>query len=265
LIPEPFAGYDNRMGIFKRLGKKPIKIAVDVHTHSISSGHAYSTLEEMARAAGRRRLEGFVLTDHGPGIENGTHPYHFGNLRILPERVSGVRIYRGVEANIMAADGALDLDPGILARLDFVLAGFHEICLESGTSAQNTDTLIAVLANPLVDAVSHPGNPAYPVDFRAIALAAKEHGKALEINDSSFRVRKGSDASCPVLARACLETGTRIVCGSDAHWSGDVGRFDRVLGILEEIDFPRERIINLSTESFETYIEERRTRIAAAS
>ncbi|MCK7471122.1 MAG: hypothetical protein MZU95_10335 [Desulfomicrobium escambiense] len=27
---------------------------------------------------------GFVLTDHGPGMPGGTHPWHFGNLRILP-------------------------------------------------------------------------------------------------------------------------------------------------------------------------------------
>jgi putative hydrolase len=47
--------------------------------------------------------------------------------------------------------------------------------------------LVAALRNPLVDAISHPGNSVYPVDIRAVVLAAKEYGKAIEINNGSFR------------------------------------------------------------------------------
>jgi putative hydrolase len=45
-----------------------MRIAIDTHTHSVASGHAYSTVEEMAEGARRAGLKGFVLTDHGPAL-----------------------------------------------------------------------------------------------------------------------------------------------------------------------------------------------------
>ena len=73
-----------------------MRIAIDTHTHTVASGHAYSTVYELALGARRARLKGFVLTDHGPGIPGGTQPYHFSNLRILPQRIRGLRFYRGI-------------------------------------------------------------------------------------------------------------------------------------------------------------------------
>jgi putative hydrolase len=239
-----------------------MKIKIDVHTHSIASGHAYSTIEEMARAAKKRGLSGFVIADHGPGLDCGPHPWHFGNLRVLPQKINGVRIYRGAEANIMDASGNIDLDESIIRSLDFVLAGFHEAVIAPGSGAENTRTMIAALGNPLVDAISHPGNPAFPVDFKEIAMAAKRYGKALEINESSFRVRKGSDESCPRLAKTCAELGVDVVCGTDAHWSGDVGRFERVPSVLKAAGVPEERVLNASAASFEACLGKRRERLA---
>jgi putative hydrolase len=242
-----------------------MRIEIDVHTHSIASGHAYSTIEEMARAARKRGLKGFVIADHGPGLNCGPHPWHFGNLRVLPEKISGVRIYRGAEANIMDASGGINLDESMVRRLDFVLAGFHEAAFAPGSEEENTRTMIAALENPLVDAISHPGNPAYPVDFGEIAAAAKKNGKALEINESSFRVRKGSDETCPKLVLLCAELGVDVVCGTDAHWSGDVGRFDRVLSVLKEAAVPKETVLNASVASFEAFLKERRKRLETAA
>lgn len=239
-----------------------MKIAIDTHTHSVASGHAYSTVQEMAKGARRKGLKGFVLTDHGPALAGGTHKYHFSNLRVLPERLSGVRLYRGVEANIMDRAGNVDLDPYYLAKLDFAMAGMHEICLAPGTEEENTQALAAALANPYVDAISHPGNPGYPIDIRRVVMAARENHKALEINDSSFRIRKGSDSRCLEIARLCAELGVRVACGSDAHWSGDVGRLDGARALLKAARVPEELVINASIASFELFLEERRVRIS---
>jgi len=160
-----------------------MKIRIDTHTHSVASGHAYSTIDELARGARKRGLRGFVLTDHGPDMPGSTHPYHFGNLRILPARICGVRFFTGVEANIMDADGRIDLAGNLCARLDFVLAGFHDICFRPRSREENTKALVAALANPLVDAISHPGNPLFPVDQKAV------------VNDVSLKsLIEGSDA-----------------------------------------------------------------------
>jgi putative hydrolase len=235
----------------------PMKIAIDTHTHSISSGHAYSTIDELAKGARRRGLKGFVLTDHGPAMPGGTHPYHFGNLRILPRRIGGVRFYRGIEANIMDQSGRIDIEPRVARHLDFVLAGFHEICYSPGDERRNTEALLAALANPLVDAISHPGNPAFPIDQEAVVKRAAELGKALEINDSSFRIRAGSAAPCGELARLAVSHGCPLLCGSDAHYWRDVGRFDTALAAITRAGATREQVLNSSVARFEAFISAR--------
>ncbi len=234
-----------------------MRIAIDTHTHTVASGHAYSTVYELALGARRRRLAGFVLTDHGPALPGGTHPYHFGNMRVIPERLRGVRFYRGVEANILDLEGGLDLPDDYLVELDFAYAGLHEICFSPRSEADNTAALVAALRNPMVDAVSHPGNSVFPADARTVVLAAKEYGKAIEVNDSSFRVRRGSAERCQDFARLCAETGTLVVCGSDAHYWGDVGRVDQALALLKEVRLPKEQLINATTASFEAFVARR--------
>jgi putative hydrolase len=242
-----------------------MKIRIDTHTHSVASGHAYSTIDELARGARKRGLRGFVLTDHGPDMPGSTHPYHFGNLRILPARICGVRFFTGVEANIMAMDGRIDLAGNLCARLDFVLAGFHDICFRPRSREENTQALVAALANPLVDAISHPGNPLFPVDQMAVVKAAVEHGKALEINNSSFRIRKGSEETCASLAELCAAEGALVVCGSDAHYWRDVGNVAVALGVIQAAGIREDRVVNASERGFAAFTERRKAaRIAAA-
>jgi putative hydrolase len=43
------------------------------------------------------------------------------------------------------------------------------------------------------------------------------------------------------------------VCGSDAHISFDVGRFERVRRLFEEIDMPENLVMNTSVSNFLEY------------
>ena len=65
-----------------------MKILVDVHTHTIASGHAYSTITENMQAASRKGIQLVAMTDHTPGIPGSTQRYFFDNLRILFQIVS---------------------------------------------------------------------------------------------------------------------------------------------------------------------------------
>jgi putative hydrolase len=235
-----------------------MKIQIDTHTHSTASGHAYSTIDDLARGARRRRLKGFVLTDHGPALPGGTHPYHFSNLRILPDTIGGVLFFRGVEANIINIEGQLDLTPVYLRKLDFVMAGLHEACFKSLDREGNTRLLATVLANPFVDGLSHPGNPSFPVEIEEVVKAAARYGKTLEINNSSFRVRPGSEKNCLEVARFCKKHGALISCGSDAHYWEDVGNFTKALILLKEAEVPPELVINSSLERFREFSGRRR-------
>lgn len=237
-----------------------MKIVVDTHTHTVSSGHAYSTVQEVAREAVENGIEMFAVTDHAPALKGAPTLLHFVNLRAIPDKIYGVRILKGVEANIMDYEGNTDMPEEYLRRLDFALASFHDICIEPSTVEQHTEAMIKVLENPYIDAVGHPGNPQFGVDIEKVVKAAKANNKFIEINNHSFYVRTGSEENCKKFVIACKEAGTKIVCGSDAHISFDVGRFDKVLQMLEEAGMPEELVFNTAAENFEQYIKARRKR-----
>lgn len=238
-----------------------MKIVVDTHTHTISSGHAYSTVQEMAREASSNGIQMFAVTDHGPDMKGAPFLYHFGNLRVIPDEIYGVRIIKGVEANIIDYNGKTDMPDEYLKRLDFVMASFHDICIKPSTVEEHTNALINVLKNPLIDAVAHPGNPQFQVDIEKVVLAAKEYGKLIEINNHSFIVRSGSEDNCKEFARKCKEHGTKIVCGSDAHISFDVGRFDRVEKLFEEVGISEDIVLSTSVDKVLEYLKQRRRSI----
>ncbi|MDR1020473.1 MAG: phosphatase [Synergistaceae bacterium] len=238
-----------------------LKLVIDTHTHTIASGHAFSTIQEMAAAAAAKGLRMIATTDHGPAMEGAPIAMFFSALLMLPDVISGVRVLRGVEANITDYDGGLDLPPRILRLLDFVIAGFHEVVLPpSNDMAKNTDALIKVIANPYVDAISHPGNPGYPIDIPAVTRAAGEHGKLLEINNNSAVVRIGSEENCRRIAAACRDLEIPVVCGSDAHTSFNVGSFTHSINILKGVNFPEKLVLNTSVRKMAKFLEDKRKR-----
>lgn len=42
-----------------------MKLIADTHSHTLASGHAYSTIREMVRAAFEKGMEAFAITEHG--------------------------------------------------------------------------------------------------------------------------------------------------------------------------------------------------------
>ena len=106
-----------------------MNLIADMHCHTVASGHAYSTVQEIAREASNKGLEMVAITDHGPSMPGGPHCYHFGNLRALPSEIYGVKILKGVEANIIDYDGNIDLPERYLDILDIVCSRFSYILL----------------------------------------------------------------------------------------------------------------------------------------
>ncbi|MDY0212309.1 MAG: phosphatase [Desulfuromonadaceae bacterium] len=229
---------------------------VDTHVHSIASGHAFSTVEEIVAAARKRGLEGVAITDHGPALPGGPHLYHFMALRFIPPFIDGVRVLRGVEANILAG-GQLDLDEKALLQLDIVLAGLHDGCGYSGVNAtEHTLAMLQVMEHPEVDVISHPGNPVYPVDYVTVVEQAVRTGTALEINSSSFSIsRKNSAPNCLEIARLCAEKGALIAVGSDAHISSAVGEFTDAVAALIHAGVRPEQVVNRSLETLVAFLQ----------
>ena len=223
---------------------------VDLHVHSVASGHAFSTIEEITRAAAAKGVTGVGMSDHGPAMPAAPHRYHFMGLRFLPEFLNGVRVFKGVEANILDG-GKVDLEDEYLHCLDVVLAGFHADCGYTGSSlGQNTDTMMLAMENPLVQIISHPGNPEFPVDHLAIVQQAQQTGTALEINNSSFNnARLGSAPNCLEIARLCAEYGAQVAIGSDAHIAMSVGELSDALAVVHQAGIRAQQVVNRTLES----------------
>ncbi len=235
-----------------------MKLVADLHTHTIASGHAYSTVLENTRVAADRGLEMIALTDHGPALPGGTYKHFFANLRVLPVKIFGVEVLRGIEANIMDQQGALDLNDYFLEKLDIVLAGLHRDCYDPGSVEGNTRALIGAIASGRVDVIVHPGNPAFPIDGNQVAEAAARHGVLLEINNSSLSglARKGSRDNCFQLADLVARHKGRVCLGSDAHFAGHVGELDAAAALASRHLTP-EQIINTSCAAIHEFLVSR--------
>lgn len=226
-----------------------MKLEVDLHTHTVASGHAYSTVQEIAEAASLKGIKVVGITDHGPALPGAAHLYHFWNLRILPEELSGVRLLKGAEANILNVEGEIDLPLEILEMLDVVAVGLHPRCgYEETTEERNTEAVINAMSNPWVQILVHPGNPYYPLDVGRVVEAARSLNVILEINNGSFFTRQGSYDSCLAFARAAYQAGLDIIVGSDAHVAGAVGQFEHALQLAQKAGFSEDRILNSSAE-----------------
>lgn len=234
-----------------------MKLVADMHCHTVASGHAYSTIQEMVQAAAKRGLELIAITDHGGEIPDAAHVWHFVNLRVVPEVIDGVRVLKGVEANIVK-NGKIDMPEEVLGKLDIVIASFHHPSYESGTVGENTRAMVNALKNPFIDILGHPDNPGFPVDIEEVVLAAKEYGKIIEMNNKSRMVRCGCEENALMFARKAGEHGVKISCGSDAHISFEVGDFDVVRSIIDEVNIPEELILNTSKVKILEYIKTRK-------
>ncbi|MBC5647768.1 phosphatase [Christensenella tenuis] len=238
-----------------------MKLLVDTHTHTVASGHAYSTLRENALFAASKGLEAFCCTDHGPGIEGGAPDFIISVLKGVPDILEGVRMIRGCELNIIDNDGHIDLPEKYVRQTEFLIASMHDIAIPQNTVEKNTAALVGALKNNYIDVVGHPGNPHYPVNIEEVVDAAKKYNKLIEINSHSFSHRKGSDKTCPQFIRLCKQKDVRITVSSDAHACYNVGNFEDAVRALEAERFPEELIVSRSLVAFEEYLREREQRV----
>lgn len=231
---------------------------VDLHMHTVASTHAYSTLHDYIAEAKRKGIKLFAITDHGPDMADAPHYWHFVNMRIWPRIVEGVGILRGIEANIKNIAGEIDCTGPMLTSLDFIIAGFHEPVFAPQDKETHTQAMIAAMASGNVHMISHPGNPKFPVDIPAIAAAAAKYQVALEINNSSFvSSRVGSEQNCQAIAAAVRDAGGWLALGSDSHTAFTLGEFTECQKILDAVDFPQDRILNVTPQRFLSFLESR--------
>lgn len=230
------------------------KYVVDTHTHTLASGHAYNTILEMAKSASEKGIKLLGITDHAKRMPESCGDFYFMNLKVMDREVYGIELLLGVELNILDYNGKIDLSEGILREMDIVIASLHQPCIKPGTVEENTRALIKCCENPLINIIGHPDDGNYPVNMRELVKAAKETGTLLELNDNSLKFRLDARENDKEMLSICKEEGVPVIIGSDAHAIGRIGAHADAMSVVEEIDFPREQILNYYPDRLKAYV-----------
>lgn len=161
----------------------PYLLSCDIHTHTMFSAHAYSTIEENVYWAAERGLQVLGSADHLSSMvtacPNDLRSYQFFvNQDIWPRIWSGVLVLRGAEADIVSLDGSLfgedtlvtldiagdsysrqhSLFDLVTRNLDYLVASVHNPQIAEGaTLAQTTEMYINALEHPKVFMLGHTG------------------------------------------------------------------------------------------------------------
>lgn len=235
-----------------------MKDIMDLHTHTVASGHAYNTIYEMARSASERGLSLLGITDHGPAMKSGVPANYFNNFKMLPRELYGIKLMFGCELNILDYDGKIDLPQSMLEKQDFTVASIHKPLYTIGTVSQNTKAYISAMQNPYIQIIGHPDDADIPVDYEELVCAAKENHVLLEVNSESLNPRcvrnSGATKNYLKMLDYCKTYKVSIVLDSDAHCEIDVGNHEKSIALLESISFPEELVVNRSIEALSEYI-----------
>ena len=232
------------------------EFVLDIHTHTLASGHAYGTIREMAQAAAEKHISLLGISEHAPGIPGAIDPMYYVNLHLVPRRLYGVEIFHGSEINVLN-DGKLSLEQRYIDRLDYAIVGIHTQCYENAGRDGNTDNILSCMKNEKVHFVSHPDDDHTPLDYPRLVRGAKENRVALEVNNSSL-IKKDRRLNCyenyRTMLTLCMEQELPIVVSSDAHDPSWVGEFTLAQDLLAELNFPERLIINIDVNKFKEFI-----------
>lgn len=244
--------------------KKEYRLKFDHHTHTIYSRvgpylHGKGRIIDNARAAAKRGLESLAITDHGPSDFYGLSIKRLPQMRrdIAQAKLSfpKLKVYLGVEADIVDTENGLDVSPEDFDKFDFVNAGYHYVpkChmihnylsfhmpwpekMKDRLRRQNTARIVKALKSNDINILTHPGDKAY-IDEHAVAKACEETGTLVEIN-ARHKHPNADDL------RIYKQYDVKFVISSDAHKPKNVGRYAETMALALEAGIDPDRIVNI--------------------
>ena len=192
----------------------------DVHMHTIETD-GRNTIVEMAEAARARGYKYMAITDHSKnlafanGLDDARAVEHIKRIRAAAEKMDGIRIFAGIEVDILA-DGSLDLSDSVLEQMDLVIASVHSHFNQ--IADEMTTRLLKTIENPNVSIIGHPTGrillrrDAYAYDMDAVLQAAAQNKVAMELNAYPDRLDL-----CDRHLRMAKQHGVKIVINTDSH------------------------------------------------
>ena len=235
-----------------------IKLVADYHTHTVFS-HGKGTIEENVKEAVAKGLKEIAITDHGfgsfaIGLKHEDIPVMRQEIDRL-KKTYPIEIYLGVEANLYSFEGDLDVSLEETKLFDIIIFGAHQVAKPKNFKTligwwvrnltkqtkkkigENTKAYIEVIKRYKPKIIVHP-NRGCKIDCGAVAKVAAEHGTLIELNGScgSFTQKEIDDI---------LAAGANFVIDSDAHEARNVGEFPAIKKLMQNVNIPLSRIVNI--------------------
>jgi DNA polymerase (family X) len=235
-----------------------------IHVHTTESDGRHS-LEEMVGTVQKAGYEYVAITDHSQiaAYAGGLTPDRVRSqreaIRALRRRVSGLRIFHGTEADILA-DGSIDFGDEFLPLFDVVVASVHS---RFGLAREEqTSRLIRAVRNPFVSVLGHMtgrlllSREGIKVDAEAVIDAAAQAGCAIEINCNPHRLELDWR-----LCRRAVEKGVLLAIDPDAHSVRELDLVPYGVGIARKGWVTPQATLNARTSAeIERWLEARRGR-----
>ena len=231
-----------------------MRLIADFHTHSNYSrfNHGKNKIEEMVIAANEMGLKEVAITDHGFKHFFRTNKRNLYKARKIVDEInewSKTKVLLGIEANIISADGTLDVDSETLSLLDILLVGYHKMIKTDFAGffggQKKTQEAVDIATQAYINAIERYPitiithlNSVIKTDLYQIGKACARKGVMVEINNRHMTWT--DDDVNDLLASECM-----FVVSSDAHRREDVGRVDRALDIIKNYDIPSELVANV--------------------
>ena len=230
----------------------------DFHTHSKFSrfGHGKDSIQDMVKQAEELGLASLAITDHGP--RHIFFPISKKNLKKAREivdqinKTSKVKVYLGVEANLVGFNGDIDLTDEQLKMLDILCVGYHMgsfadfvgfVFKKNNSQKQiekNTQAYINLLNRYNVNVITHIQEH-IRVNLKPIAELCAKKGTLIEINNKHLRLSSED-------AKILIESGCKMIVNSDAHSKDKVGKVDNALNFIKQNNIPLDRVVNIDKE-----------------
>ncbi len=226
-----------------------MNIIADLHNHTLVSSHALNSITEMAKRGAELNLFAMAITDHGPELEDGAHPWYFWMLKNLPDVMEGIFVIKGIEANVTGIDGSMDSDEFNRDKcVDFTIASIHGDFFSSLDRDAATELWLNIAKRKHVDMIGHSEESRYAYDYERVTKAFTDNNKVVELNVNSATVRPGNEENFKNLILACKKNSTSVSINSDAHSIYNIGSYERIIKQLDELDFPEDLVVNSSKD-----------------
>ena len=222
-------------------------LSIDLHVHSIMSGHALNTVNELINMSKSKGMTHIGITDHGPAMEGAPHEDYFWISDQLTS-IKDIKVFLGIELNILNKHGEVDLNDELLSKQEIVSAGIHlKTPYDEKGVVSNTESLINAIHNPLIKIITHPYRPEFPVDIKKVVEACYQTSTLLEVNNNLFSRNwqlPELKEQYSLLITLCKKYDMPVILGSDAHTAEKIGNIDNLHKVQEHIGLCDEIIIN---------------------